>query len=147
MIKKTLLISSLLLAFLTIPMNVFAQGGTFDIKQPGGINVNFSRNPSANPNAEGVVQTIILNVISLFFAVGGIGVIIFFIWGSVDWIMSGGDKEKISNARKKMTNAIIGLILLSLSFAIIRTVGAIAGFDPLGNLQIRGLGRQIPPGN
>lgn len=131
--------------FISIPEASHAQGGTFNINQPGGINVNFNRNPNANPNAEGLVQSIILNVISLFFAVGGIGVIIYFIWGSVDWIMSGGDKEKISNARKKMTNAIIGLILLSLSFAIIRTVGAIAGFDPLGNLQIRGLGRQIPP--
>lgn len=91
-------------------------------------------------SAEGMVQIILLNVISLFFAVGGIGVVIYFIWGAVDWIMAGGDKEKISNARKKMTNAIIGLILLALSFAIIRTVGSIAGFDPLGNLQIRGLG-------
>lgn len=91
-------------------------------------------------SAEGIVQIILLNVITLFFAVGGIGVVIYFIWGAVDWIMAGGDKEKISNARKKMTNAIIGLILLALSFAIIRTVGSIAGFDPLGNLQIRGLG-------
>lgn len=91
-------------------------------------------------SAEGTVQTIILNVITLLFAIGGIGVVIYFIWGTVDWIMSGGDKEKVSNARKKMTNAIIGLFLLALSFAIIRTVGAIAGFDPLGNLQIRGLG-------
>lgn len=93
-----------------------------------------------NASAEGIVQIILLNVITLFFTVGGIGVVIYFIWGAVDWIMAGGDKEKISSARKKMTNAIIGLILLALSFAIIRTVGSIAGFDPLGNLQIRGLG-------
>jgi Type IV secretion system pilin len=96
-------------------------------------------------SAEGIVQTILLNVISLFFAVGGIGVVIYFVWGAVDWIMAGGDKEKISNARKKMTNAIIGLILLALSFAIIRTIGSIAGFDPLGNLQIRGLGNPNDP--
>lgn len=91
-------------------------------------------------SAEGIVQIILLNVISLFFAVGAIGVIVYFIWGAVDWIMSGGDKEKVSNARKKMTNAIIGLFLLALSFAIIRVVGSIAGFDPLGALQLRGLG-------
>jgi hypothetical protein len=111
-----------------------------NIKQGNGqgIPVQFA----STPNAEGIVQTILLNVINLFFAVGGIGVIIFFVWGAVDWILAGGDKEKISGARKKMTNAIIGLILLSLSFAIIRTVGAIAGFDPLGNLQLKGLGTQ-----
>lgn len=95
---------------------------------------------SSGGSAEGIVQTIIVNVISLFFAVGGIGVLIYFIWGAVDWILSGGDKEKVANARKKMSHAIIGLFVLSLSFAIIRVAGSIAGFDPLGSLQLRGLG-------
>lgn len=131
-------ISSVLTAFyLLSPSSVMAQI-TVDIKQKEGqgIPVKFG----STPNAEGIVQTIILNVITLFFAVGGIGVVIYFIWGAVDWIMSGGDKEKIASARKKMTNSLIGLLLLSLSFAIIRVVGAIAGFDPLGNLQLPGLG-------
>lgn len=124
-------------AFLIFPALASAQINV-NIKQGQGqgIPVKFA----STPNAEGIVQTILLNVIGLFFAVGGIGVIIYFIWGAVDWVLSGGDKEKIAGARKKMTNAIIGLVLLSLSFAIIRTVGAIAGFDPLGNLQLKGLG-------
>lgn len=112
----------------------------FDIKQQQGQGILIG-----SSSAEGIVQVIIVNIITLFFAVGGIGVIVYFLWGAVDWIMSGGDKEKVSNARKKMTNAIIGLFLLALSFAIIRTVGAIAGFDPLGNLQLRGLGDGSSP--
>jgi hypothetical protein len=107
------------------------------VKQKQGQGVLVSQGTAS---AEGIVQTILLNVITLFFAVGGIGVTIYFIWGAVDWILAGGDKEKISGARKKMTNSLIGLVLLSLSFALIRTVGSIVGFDPLGNLQLRGLG-------
>ncbi len=94
-------------------------------------------------SAEGIVQTIVKNSILLFFTVGGIGTVIYFLWGAVDWIFSGGDKEKVANARKKMTHALIGLALLALSFVIIRTVGSIVGFDPLGNLQIRGLGNSV----
>lgn len=93
-----------------------------------------------NSSAEGIVQIILKNSIILLFTVGGIGAVIYFIWGTVDWILSGGDKEKVANARKKMTHALIGLALMALSFVIIRTVGSIVGFDPLGNLQIRGLG-------
>ncbi len=126
------ILSPLLTSLLLLPSTALAQG-TFTLNDKGlGV-------PKLS-SAEGSIQTIILNVISLFFAVGGIGVVIYFIWGAVDWIMSGGDKEKVANARKKMANSLIGLLLLSLAFAIIRLVGAIAGFDPLGNMQIRGLG-------
>lgn len=121
-----------------IPSAVRAQGN-FSIDNQGlGV--------PTGPSAEGIIQTIVVNVIYLFFAVGGLGTVIYFIWGAVDWILSGGDKEKVSNARKKMTHAIIGVVLLALSFAIIRTIGAIINFDPLGNLQIRGLGNPDFPG-
>ena len=83
-----------------------------------------------------LVGTILKNVITIFFAVGGIGAVIYFLWGTVDWILSGGDKEKVGNARKKMTNALIGMALLALSFVIINLVGKIIGFNPLGELKI-----------
>lgn len=114
--------------------SAFAQTFNFNIKQQKGQGV------ATAMSAESTVQIIIANVISLFFTIGGIGVVIYFVWGAVDWILSGGDKEKVANARKKMTNAIIGLVLLALSFMIIRVVGSIVGFNPLGNLQLKGLG-------
>ena len=92
------------------------------------------------PATGGVVGTVLKNVISLLFIVGGIATLIYFIWGAVDWITSGGDKEKVAGARKKMTNAIIGLVLLALSYFIIGLVGEIVGFNPLQPLQIRSLG-------
>lgn len=98
-------------------------------------------------SAENAVGTIIGNVVALFFAVGAIGVLIFFLWGAVDWIFSGGDKEKVGAARKKITNALIGLALLSLAFVIIGVFGRIVGFDVLGPLQIRGLGDTGNAGN
>lgn len=85
--------------------------------------------------------TLVTNTITLFFAIGGIGFIIMILWGAVDWILSGGDKEKIAGARKRITTAIIGLILLSLAFTVMTVIGQIAGIESLksGNFQIKGL--------
>lgn len=122
-----------------MPESASAQNANFNLKIPSGygIPVKFV---SGAPHAEGLVETILLNVIIIFYAIGGIGVVVYFVWGAVDWILSGGDKEKVASARKKMTHAIIGLVLLSLSFVIINIVGQIAGFNPLGSLQLRNLG-------
>lgn len=117
---------------------VYAQSN-FTLEQPQGYGIA-TRFNNKNPFAEEIVETIVLNVISLFFLVGGIGTVVYFIWGAVDWILSGGDKEKIAGARKKMTHALVGLALLSLSFVIINWIGLIVGFNPLGIIQLRNLG-------
>jgi len=82
-----------------------------------------------NPNAN--VGNIISNFVLIMYIIGGLAVLVFFVWGAFDWITSGGDKEKISSARRKIMNTFIGLILLALAYFIISLVGQIAGFDPL----------------
>lgn len=52
-------------------------------------------------------------------SVGGLAVLIYFLWGALDWITAGGDQSKIGKARDKITQSIIGLILLVGSFFII----------------------------
>jgi len=54
------------------------------------------------------------------------GVVVFFfilITGAIQWITSGGDKQGVEAARGKVTNAIIGLVILFAAYAIIRLVG------------------------
>lgn len=55
----------------------------------------------------------------------------FIIWAGVEWTMSGGDKEKLKNARNRLTYAIIGLIIVFISFFIISVVGGLTGVDLL----------------
>lgn len=113
------------------------KGNTFRITQPAGYGV------AADPDtksAEGLIGMITQNAITLIYSFAALAVIFYFLWGAVEWILSGGDKEKINGARRKMTHALIGLALLALSFVIIAIVGEIVGFSPLKDLQIRGLG-------
>ena len=48
---------------------------------------------------------------------------IYLVWGSIQWIMAGGDKQKLTAARAKVSGAIIGFIVLLLSYAIVGAVG------------------------
>jgi hypothetical protein len=43
---------------------------------------------------------------------------LFFIWGAIEWITSGGDKSKLESARNKISQALVGLIVLAATTAI-----------------------------
>jgi len=51
--------------------------------------------------------------------IGSLAVIVFFLLGAFTWITSGGDKTKVEDARNKITNAIVGLVLLVSSFVLL----------------------------
>jgi len=61
----------------------------------------------------------------------GILMLAYLIWGAIDWISSKGDPQKITDARGKMSAALIGLAILTLTFAIVNLVGWLLGFDIL----------------
>lgn len=44
--------------------------------------------------------------------VGAMIALFYLLWAGINWIQSEGDKEKLATAKRKMTNAIIGLIIL-----------------------------------
>lgn len=43
----------------------------------------------------------------------------YFLWGAWDWIISEGDKQKVADARNKITQAIAGFLILILVFFIL----------------------------
>lgn len=43
---------------------------------------------------------------------------LYLLWGAVEWITSGGDKQKVESARNKITQAIVGLIVLAATTAL-----------------------------
>lgn len=54
-----------------------------------------------------------------------IGVLIFFfimIMGGVQWISSGGDKNALEEAKHKITNALIGIVILFSIFAVLKLI-------------------------
>lgn len=75
-------------------------------------------------NAEEAVsgQTFVRYFVDLWntvITIGGFIVLIMFLWGALEWIVAGGDSGKIEKARNKITQSIIGLLILVSSFVII----------------------------
>ena len=80
---------------------------------------------AAGPNALG---NLFGNAILIFIIVAGLVALIYLLWGALDWIVSGGDKEKLLKARKKIQNAIIGLLIIFAGLVIFNVlVGTVLG--------------------
>lgn len=68
-------------------------------------------------------------IIGLIFTAATIIFVFMVIITAVQWILSGGDKEAVAGARKRLTWAIIGIVFLALAFIIIKVIGQITGFE------------------
>lgn len=77
----------------------------------------------------------IANALVLVFTIGAFLVLIMLIVGAYEWITSGGDKEAVAKARNRIINALIGLLILAIAFALVRLVGQFTGLK-LENLTI-----------
>lgn len=94
----------------------YAQLDTIDINTN---NTGFFSSPSS----------LINSIIRFVFALAALLVFFYLIWGGIDWITSGGDKGKTESARNKITAAIIGLIVLAASYAILQIVLSFLGYS------------------
>ncbi|MFC1790823.1 pilin [Patescibacteria group bacterium] len=53
----------------------------------------------------------------------------FLIWGGLDWLSSKGDPEKLKQARKKISSALIGLLVVFSTWGLLSLVGIFTGID------------------
>ena len=84
--------------------------------------------PGATADAPGVAfGGLIEQIMNISLTIGIIAVLLFLILGSIEWITAGGDKGKIEKAREKITQSIIGLIVLVSVMAIMLFVQQLLG--------------------
>lgn len=76
------------------------------------------------------------NFLTIALAVAVLVVLVMLIIGAYEWITSGGDKEAVAKARNRIINALIGLVILAVAFALARLAGQIAGFPDITKLNI-----------
>lgn len=82
-----------------------------------------------DPTGAGGIGLFLSNLIALIYSIASIVLIFMLVWGAFDWLTSGGDKEKLQGAQRKILNAIIGIILFAIAFAVIQVLGAFTGFE------------------
>ncbi|GEM_PF-651301 len=77
------------------------------------------------------VELIISNTLAVLSIIGGIMFTIYFLTGALSWITSGGDQGKVDKAKKMMTGAAIGVIIIGLSYGIAFIVSQVLGISIL----------------
>lgn len=73
------------------------------------------------------IIAIIQAVIKFILIVAFVAAFIMLLIGGIRWILAGGDEKAVSSARGTITAALIGLVIVLLSFAIIKLVEAFFG--------------------
>lgn len=68
--------------------------------------------------------------------VGALIVVVYFLWGAIEWIVAGGDTGKVQKARDRMTQAGIGLVILVASFTILAFLSMVFFGDNFNILEL-----------
>ena len=61
-------------------------------------------------------------VIRLFFVVAGLAALFFLLLGALAWVTSGGSKDAVEGAQKKIIAAVVGVVLIVVVLSIIVTL-------------------------
>lgn len=87
--------------------------------------------PLKGANGEPInnVGQLISRILVFMLPLAGVILLIVFIWGGYDFMMSQGNPEKLKSAQAKITTGIIGFILLVLSYLIVRLLSSIFGLQ------------------
>lgn len=98
------------------------------------INLNFGKQavtadlPGAtNDTPSNAFGDLISQILSIALIAGTIAVFFFLILGGIEWITAGGDSGKLTKAREKITSAVIGLVVLVSTVAIMLFVQQLLG--------------------
>lgn len=86
-------------------------------------------------NAQTGFSNVMGAVINGAFVLAIVAALGYLIYGGVRWILSQGDKTKVEAARNHIVSAIIGLVIVFMSYFVINVVARIFGVD-LGNLEL-----------
>lgn len=101
---------------------------------------------TANRNAAAVISSIqkpigfadnigdyLSTLLTIIMMVSLLLVFFYFILAGFQWITSGGDKGKTEEARNKIVNAFVGILIVSSSFALATFVAYILGFESIND--------------
>lgn len=92
------------------------------------------------------VPGLIGQVINFAFIIAIIIALIFLIYGGIKWITSGGEKTDVEGARNHVIAAVVGLIIVFLSYVIINIVVTFFTSSSLNKLNIPQLTPVCPSG-
>jgi hypothetical protein len=76
------------------------------------------------------------NIVSAVIALGGVALFVMLLVGGFNFLFSGGDQKKLEAARGTITQAIMGLVIMSVAYLVINFIATFTGVDALRTFQV-----------
>ncbi len=132
-------------AFLTLAVFLFVGTAVFghavaafaQVNAKVGLGVEFA---TATGLATGDIRTYVSKIIRYFLLLLGTIAVILCMYAGFLWMTAGGNEEKISQAKKILTNAVIGLLIIVAAYAIVAFILQSLGIDTGGGVTSSGSG-------
>lgn len=105
-----------MLALLLLPWQAMAQGANLGLEKAQQIGLPVGTGGTTSIT-DGIVK-----LIQLFLSFMGLLLVIIIMYAGFTWMTSMGNEEKTEKAKKTLTGAIIGIILILLSYSIVNFV-------------------------
>jgi TRAP-type C4-dicarboxylate transport system permease small subunit len=84
------------------------------------------------------------SAVQLIFAIAVVAALFYLIYGGFRWMISTGDKGKVTEAREHIIAAIIGLVVIFLSYFILNIILGFFGVGSLSHINIPSVTLQSP---
>jgi len=138
-VKYSLMVTllSMSLAFAPAASNCARAADWWQQASDGGLNeVGKAYGQSGTPTADYDIRLMVARIIRIVLELLGIIFLVLIIYAGFKWMTAGGDEEKVTSAKKLLTNSVIGLIIIFAAFAIAAFVFyqleyAITGIKPI----------------
>lgn len=104
------------------------------------MNVNINPTDSnLTPLAQGSASSLAAVLLNFLLIGAALAALIYLLWGGYNWITSGGDKEGLARASRKISHALIGLIITFSVFGVVRILSDMTNLN-LFCVDIPGIG-------
>jgi len=77
------------------------------------------------------IGTFITELLPYIFLVAGILLLLFLLYGGLTLMTAGGDPKKVEGAKSKITGALIGFVIIFISFWVVQIIARVLGIQSI----------------
>ena len=74
---------------------------------------------------------VVSKVLTYSLTIGGIALLLYFLYGGFQLFTSGGDQKKVAEGKATITNALIGFVIVFVAFWIVQLFGSLLGINTI----------------
>ena len=104
-------------------------------------------NPTGYESTATALGDFLTNIASAVAIGGGILLFLYLVYGGFRYLTAGGDEKAVDTAKRIMTNAVIGLVIIVTAFFITEILGTVLGFGNIFELEFPHAPTWGPPPN